>query len=58
MTENRRARNLEILRGDTNEELLARFAWYVQNFNPVDEDRCDDYEMVKAEVLRRMKGEA
>lgn len=43
------------LKRDTNEYLINRFGWYVQNFNPLDEERCEDYELVKAELLRRMQ---
>lgn len=43
---------------DTNEQLIDRFVWYVQNFNPVDDDRCEDYELVKAEIFRRMGSRA
>ena len=56
MTEEIKQRKIEKLKLDTNEYLLDRFVWYVQNFNPVDYDRCDDYELVKAELLRRMGG--
>jgi len=55
MTNEKRAQHIEIIRKDSNEQLLERFLWYVNNFNPIDEDRCDDYELVKAEVLRRME---
>lgn len=57
MTDERRAQHIEKLRMDSNEKLLERFIWYVNNYNPVDEDRCDDYELVKAEVLRRMEAD-
>lgn len=55
MTEETRARHIEIIKRDTPEKLLKRFLWYVNNFNPVDEDRCDDYELIKAEILERMQ---
>ena len=55
MTDERRAQHIEKLRMDSNEQLLERFLWYVNNYNPVDEDRCDDYELVKVEILRRME---
>ena len=55
MTDARREISLGILRKDTDEQLINRFAWYVQNFNPVDEERCEDYELVKEELLRRMQ---
>lgn len=54
MTDEVRQKKIEKLKLDTNEHLIERYAWYVQNFNPVDFDRCDDYELVKAEILRRM----
>ena len=55
MTDEARARKEARLRDDTNEGLIQRFAWYITNFNPLDFERCDDYELVKAEVLRRME---
>lgn len=55
MTNEKRAQHIEIIRKDSNEQLLKRFVWYIQNFNPVDDVRCEDYELVKAEVLRRME---
>lgn len=57
MTEDKRQTNISIIRQDTNEQLLARYAWYIQNFNPVDEDRCENYELVKTEILRRLNTE-
>lgn len=54
MTEERKDRITQRLKTDTNNELLDRFVWYVQNYNPVDEVRCEDYELVKAELLNRM----
>ncbi len=54
MTDEIRAIHEEIIRKDTNEQLINRFAWYVQNFNPVDEERCEDYEIIKAEMKKRM----
>ena len=56
MTDEMRARNADILSKDTNEQLIARFVWYGQHFNPVDFDMCDTYEMIKAEILKRMRG--
>lgn len=55
MTDEARACKEERLRQDTNEGLIQRFAWYITNFNPLDFERCDDYELVKAELLRRME---
>lgn len=57
MTEDKRQTNISIIRHDTNEQLLDRYVWYIQNFNPIDEDRCEHYELVKAEILRRMSKE-
>lgn len=56
MTDEVRKKSQEILSLDSDEQLLSRFIWYVQNFNPVDYDRCEHYEMVKAELLHRMGG--
>jgi len=55
MTDERRATHKAIIQKDTAEQLMERFLWYVNNFNPVDEDRCEDYELVKAEIIERMK---
>lgn len=57
MTDDKRQTNINIIRHDTDEQLLARYVWYIQNFNPVAEDRCENYELVKAEILRRMSKE-
>ena len=57
MTDEVRAKNIEIIRADTPEQLVERFIWHIQNFNPIDYDRCDTYEMVKAEIIRRMTGQ-
>lgn len=56
MQDDRKAKHSAMLMCDTNEELVERFIWYINNYNPIDFDRCDDYELVKAEVLRRMGG--
>lgn len=55
MTDERRAQHIATISRDSNEQLLKRFLWYVDNFNPVDEDRCEDYELIKAEILKRMQ---
>ena len=55
MTDEKRNRNIEIIRKDTPEQLLARYVWYIQNFNPVDDDMCENHDLVKAEILRRME---
>ena len=57
MTDEVRAKNIEIIRTDTPEQLLERFVYYCQNFNPVDDDQCERYDMVKAEIIRRMTGQ-
>ena len=54
MTDEVREKNIDILRNDAPEQLLERFVYYCQHYNPVDDDQCERYEMVKAEVLRRM----
>lgn len=56
MTDEVRNKNREIISLDSDEQLLSRFIWYVQNFNPVDDDRCEHYELVKGEILSRMRG--
>lgn len=56
MTDEVRKKCQEIINLDSDEQLLSRFIWYVQNFNPVDDDSCDHYDMVKGEILNRMRG--
>lgn len=56
MTDEVRNKCQEIISLDSDAQLLSRFIWYVQNFNPVDYDRCDHYDMVKGEILNRMRG--
>ena len=55
MTDEKRNTVISIIKNDTNEQLIERFLWYVDNFNPVDDDRCETYEMVKSEILNRMR---
>lgn len=55
MTNDFRTRCSEIIKQDSNEKLLQRFLWYVNNFNPIDDERCEGYELIKAEMLRRME---
>lgn len=55
MTDEKRTRFLGIVSKDTNEQLLARYTWYVDNFNPLDDDMCAGFEIIKAEILRRME---
>lgn len=57
MTDDKRQMNIGIIRHDTDEQLLARYVWYIQNFSPIDEDMCEHYELIKAEILRRMSKE-
>ena len=54
MTDEVRTAHIEKLKADTNTQLLERYNWYINNYNPVDFDRCADYELVKAEIMRRM----
>ena len=38
-----------ILRGLSDDDLLETF------FNPCDDDSCESYELIKAEIIRRLK---
>ena len=54
LTEEQKKLDKEILRFDHNEQLLARFEWYIEH---IKEENCQDhYQLVKEEILRRMKG--
>lgn len=57
MTDELRKKYKGIIKNDSNEKLLQRFLWYVNNWNPVDEERCDTYELIKAEILERMEND-
>lgn len=54
MTEEKKKRNEEILSLDTNEQLIARLIWYVQNSTPGKLSLNDNFRLVQAEILRRM----
>ena len=40
----------------TNERLLELFESYSTSYNPIDENTCETYEVLRAEMLNRMKG--
>lgn len=54
MTEEKKKRNEEILSLDTNEQLIARLIWYVQNSIPGKLSLDDNFRLVQTEILRRM----
>lgn len=54
MTEEKKKCNEEILSLDTNEQLIARLIWYVQNSTPGKLSLDDNFRLVQAEILRRM----
>lgn len=54
MTEEEKKRNEEILSLDTNEQLIARLIWCVQNSTPGKSSLDDHFKLVQAEILRRM----
>jgi hypothetical protein len=54
MTDDKRTLNTEIIHHDTNEQLLKRYTWYCDNFNPLDDDMIEHLEIIKAEILSRM----
>lgn len=54
MTEEKKKCNEEILSLDTNEQLIARLIWYVQNATPGKLSLDDNFRLVQAEILRRM----
>ena len=37
-----------------NKKLLQTYVYYIQNFNPIDFDMCNTYEIVMNEILNRM----
>ena len=45
-----------MLKGYTDEWLLDCFANWAVNYNPADYEKCENYELIKAEILRRMGG--
>lgn len=47
---------IEIAKGIEAESLVELLIGYATDFNPCDFDKCDTYEVIKAEVIRRMKG--
>jgi len=55
MTEENRTKIITTIKNDTNEYLLDRYVWYCKNFHPLDDDFIEAYELIKAEVLNRMK---
>ena len=38
------------------EQLLESWKWYSKHFNPIDDDICESYEIVRVEILERMNG--
>ena len=46
-----------MLKDLSSEELLKYFIKLHDEFNPVDDDKCDTYELVKTMILERMDKE-
>ena len=46
-----------VLRNMPPEELIRTLKWYETHFDPIDYDRCESYELTKAEILRRLNKE-
>ena len=55
MTEEKRAQHKARIQADTAEQLMKRFLWYTNNFDPFNEERCEDYELIKTEIIERMQ---
>ena len=55
MNEQERKEKIEKLVGMDGEKLADAYKWYVKNFNPLNFDRCDEFELVKAEIMKRLK---
>ena len=53
-----REEKVEKIKTFTDTAVLDCYTHYVTHFNPVDADFCESYEVVKAEILRRMGGKA
>ena len=54
MTDEARAKVIAVIKGDSDEYLLERYVYFVQTFNPIDAQQRECYELIKAEILRRM----
>lgn len=52
------ALNAQIISNDTDSQLIARLIWYAQNFSHLDNTGNESFELIKAEILRRMHKEA
>ena len=50
-----REEKIEKISKFTAEQLLNSFVLLLQNFNPIDYDMCETYELVKENILERMK---
>lgn len=46
---------VEILKSTNNIDLLKLYCDYSCKFNPIDEDFCETYELIAAEILSRME---
>lgn len=46
-----------MLKGLSNDEMLRYFIKLHDEYNPVDYDKCDTYELVKTMMLERMSKE-
>ena len=56
MTEEKRKERVEKLADMDGETLLENYDFYVRQFNPLDEEFCETFHLIKAEVLKRLNG--
>ena len=54
MTKDQKTLNAQILGHDTNDQLLARYEYYLQNVELLGNEAIEHLEMVKEEILKRM----
>ena len=50
-----REERLATVQSMDNVRLLNAYVFYIQNFNPVDDEAVFNHDIVKDEILRRMK---
>lgn len=44
----------QVVKNAYNEVLLQTFAYYTQNFSPIDEEFLYNYDLVRREIIKRM----
>ena len=55
MTNEQREKVADKLQHIGAERLLQIYKSYITHFNPIDEDFCEQYEMLEGEIIKRMK---